>query len=52
MTPKTHICRLPGNDYTDSEWCREYCLLYGTGKCRYDPEIRKCVVEDDEGESP
>ena len=34
----------------DGEWCRNYCPLYGTGKCRYDATIGKMMVKDDGGE--
>ena len=34
---------------TDSEWCRTYCSIYGTGRCYYDHETRKMMVMDDGG---
>lgn len=33
----------------DTEYCREYCELYGKGKCRYDPDTKKMMVRDEEG---
>ena len=34
----------------DGEYCRTNCTLYGTGRCRYDPDTGKMMVKD-EGES-
>lgn len=33
---------------TDSEYCREFCPIYGTGRCRYDPETKKMMVKEEE----
>lgn len=32
----------------DSEYCRTYCPIYGTGRCRYDPDTKKMMVRDEE----
>lgn len=44
------ICTLPGNEPGAGEWCKEYCQIYGTGRCRYDPDIGRCVVTQEEEE--
>ncbi len=41
------VCTLPGA--YDGEWCRTYCLNYGTGRCRYDPESGKMIIKVKEG---
>lgn len=41
---KETICTLPGGESGAGEWCREYCMLYGTGRCRYDPDIKRMLV--------
>lgn len=43
-----HECMIAGAG--DGEYCREYCLNYGTDRCRYDPETRKMMVKDGEDE--
>lgn len=35
-------CIVAGSEY--AEFCREYCLNYGTGRCHYDPETKKMMV--------
>lgn len=42
--PEYKECTAPGALY-DGEWCREYCLDYGTGKCHYDRETRRMLIE-------
>ena len=39
------ICKLPGGESGGGEWCREYCLNYGTGKCHYDHKTGKMLVK-------
>lgn len=41
-----HECQNPNG--WDSEYCRTYCLLSGTGRCRYDPKTHKMMVKDEE----
>lgn len=41
-----HPCENPNG--WDGEYCRTYCLLYGTGRCRYDPDTKKMMVRDEE----
>lgn len=43
-----HECRNPNG--WDSEYCRLYCLLNGTGRCRWDEKTHKMMVKDDDEE--
>ena len=43
-----HQCETDRIYGTDGEWCRTYCPLYGTRKCRYDPITKKMMVKDEE----
>lgn len=45
MTTKIYkICKLPGGASGAGEWCREFCMNYGTGKCHYDPKYKRMLV--------
>lgn len=41
-------CELPGGAGDGGEWCREYCLLYGQGRCRWDADKHRCMVRVEE----
>lgn len=41
---KQTICTLPGGESGAGEWCREYCMLYGSGRCHYDPDFKRMVI--------
>lgn len=42
--PKEMECKLPGATAGSGEWCKEYCTVYGTGRCRYDERTKKMMV--------
>ena len=42
-----HECYHSKHYGVDSEWCREWCMNYGTGKCRYDHKTGKMLVKDE-----
>ena len=41
---KETICTLPGGESGAGEWCREYCMLYGSGRCRYDKDTGRMLI--------
>lgn len=45
MTFKYEVkpCTAPGQ--YDSEWCREYCLYYGSKRCYYDPDTKRMMLK-------
>lgn len=45
-----HACLNPGSEY--AEYCRHYCLSYGTGRCYYDPEKRRMMIHDENDDKP
>ena len=47
MMTTEHECHAPGADPGAGEWCREYCTIYGTGRCHYDNKTGKMMVIDE-----
>ena len=43
---KYTICTLPGGASGAGEWCREYCMFYGTGRCHYDKDTGRMLIRD------
>ena len=41
---KETICTLPGGESGAGEWCKEYCMFYGSGRCHYDPDFKRMVI--------
>lgn len=38
------FCTAPGGGSGGGEWCREYCMNYGTGRCKWDPSTGRMIV--------
>ena len=41
---KYTTCPLPGGASGAGEWCREYCMFYGTGRCHYDKDTGRMLI--------
>lgn len=41
---KETICTLPGGESGAGEWCKEYCMFYGSGRCHYDKDTKRMLI--------
>ena len=44
LKPNQHYCNAPGGSSGAGEWCKEYCLFYGSGRCKWDPETEHMII--------